>query len=400
METIDHTSSPFGSPPSPPLHPSPGEGRTRGGSLLRILHVNDTAGGAGAETWMHGVAGRQLREGHAVELFTASLPPRSPRSLATWWSPGEGHRLGEALEAFRPDVLHIHNFALLSPSILSCACRRVGIVLTLHDFRMESDPHLPGQKRKSASRELLDRVKRFHVRRNILRCGALLHAPSQELSQRTRAWAGDGRVAHIPYGIDVASPSLPVPEDGPLLFSGRVIEEKGIRTLATALGLLPPSVRLQVVGDGPLLPLLRSHPQVEALGWVPRERIQELLARCIGVVQPSEWLENQPLAVLEAQSVGRPVVATRVGGLPELVREGETGLLVDPFDPEGLASALLRLHSDAELRQRLAQGGRLRVERENAASLCDRALLGAYCSRAGMAEAFTGTPPAGSSRRR
>ena len=88
------------------------------------------------------------------------------------------------------------------------------------------------------------------------------------------------------------------------------------------------------------------------------------------------WTEGLPLVVLEAMARGRPVVATAVGGTPELVVDGETGLLVPPRDPERSPAALRRLLDDAELRRRLGEAGRRRVAERFSSTRCARA-----CSR-------------------
>jgi len=163
--------------------------------------------------------------------------------------------------------------------------------------------------------------------------------------------------------------------DSGFLFLGRLVEEKGLGTLIQALEFCRTPVRIRVAGMGPLSGRLASHPDIEFLGRQARRDVPGLLDSCRALVVPSEWLENYPLAVLEAQSRGRAVIATTVGGLPEMVQDGRSGILVPPFSPWDLAGALDRLSLDSPLCAEMGLQGRSRVSRENRAEDCDAALL-------------------------
>jgi len=147
-------------------------------------------------------------------------------------------------------------------------------------------------------------------------------------------------------------------------------EQKGIRYLLEAARIVraaDPTVRFVIAGDGPLRAELERTAEalglgdgVRFLGY--RRDIPQLLSALDTYVLPSLW-EGLPLALLEALASGTPAVATRVGGNPEAVADGETGLLVAPRDPQALAQALLTLRRDAALRQRMRQSGLERFAR-------------------------------------
>ena len=166
--------------------------------------------------------------------------------------------------------------------------------------------------------------------------------------------ARDVRV--IPTGLEL--PDEPgEPADPPeVLYAGRLSEEKGVEELAAVAD----GLNLVVAGDGPLRPLM---PQ--ARGMLPREGLYALMQRASVVVCPSRR-DGLPVVCAEAMAHARPVVASAVGGLPDLVRDGETGLLVPPRDPAALRAAIDRLLADAELRRHLGRAGRERI-----AELCD-----------------------------
>jgi glycosyltransferase involved in cell wall biosynthesis len=154
----------------------------------------------------------------------------------------------------------------------------------------------------------------------------------------------------------VEIPSQVGAEDEPphILFAGRLSSEKGVLDLLAAADGLP----LVVVGDGPLR---REVPQ--ALGFLPHEELGRHYGRAAVVACPSRR-EGFGVVAAEAMAHGRPVVASAVGGLLDLVTDEETGLLVPAGDVEALRIALERLLGDAALRRRLGQAARERARAE------------------------------------
>ena len=148
-------------------------------------------------------------------------------------------------------------------------------------------------------------------------------------------------------------------EGAVLAFAGRLGPQKALGVALEAVAAVP-EVTLAVAGDGPdRLALERRARELgldgraRFLGSVPRESVLRLFRAADASVLSSSW-ENFPHTVVEALAVGTPVIATAVGGVPEVVRDGENGLLVPPGDPEALAAAIRRFFGDHELRRRLA----------------------------------------------
>jgi glycosyltransferase involved in cell wall biosynthesis len=177
------------------------------------------------------------------------------------------------------------------------------------------------------------------------------------------------RTVVIPNAVDVAAaPRSELAGKRPLILSvGRLKAPKDFLTLVRSLGGLPPaSFDALIVGDGPDRP--RVEEEIAALGLSDRVRlagerrdVPELLASADVFVLASAS-EGLPVSVLEAMAAGLPVVASRVGGVPEEVEDGETGVLVEPGDPDALTAALTRLIADSTLRRRLGAAGRARAE--------------------------------------
>ena len=131
------------------------------------------------------------------------------------------------------------------------------------------------------------------------------------------------------------------------LYAGRLSPEKGTRTLVAA-SRLAPGVPLIVAGDGPLAPLVdgRADDSVSYLGHVDQAKVAELMRGALFTVMPSECYEGQPYGALESMAVGTPLVASRLGGLAEIVEDGVTGVLVPPGDPAALAAAMRDIWAD------------------------------------------------------
>jgi len=188
--------------------------------------------------------------------------------------------------------------------------------------------------------------------RPILRRARLVIAASTALAQQA-AELGAREVRVIPSGVDVPR-DVAEPADPPeVLYAGRLSAEKGIRELVEATV----GMNLVVAGDGPLRDEVPG-----ALGFVPHDELLGLYARASVVACPSHR-EGFGVVCAEAMAHGRPVVAGAVGGLLDLVVDGQTGLLVPPRDPAALRAALERLLADGALRRRLGVAGRDRARR-------------------------------------
>ena len=162
--------------------------------------------------------------------------------------------------------------------------------------------------------------------------------------------------APAPASLPVDPERLPA---GTFVFAGRLTAQKGLGTAIGALALVP-EASLLVVGDGPDRAALEQQAtaagldgRMRFLGARPRGEAVALLAGADAALLPSDW-ENLPHAAVEALAIGTPVVATAVGGVPEVVHDGVNGLLVPAGDPEALAAAIRRVLDEDGLRARLA----------------------------------------------
>ncbi|MFO0891133.1 MAG: glycosyltransferase [Isosphaeraceae bacterium] len=256
----------------------------------------------------------------------------------------------------RPDVVHTHDQRSL---IYAAPAARLAAVKLIVHTRHGRDVRSTGRQR-AVVRHLSRLVDRF----------VCVSADVAALSM------ADGiaprRIETILNGIDTQRFSYSGPNPGgPVVAVARLSPEKDIANLVRAAAIArrsDPGLRIQVAGGGPRrgeLDLLVRELGVDEIVTLLGETrdVRSVMMRGSIFVLPSRS-EGISLTLLEAMASGLPTVATRVGGSPEIVVEGETGLLVPPADPEALAGALLRLRRDPEAACRMGQAGRSRVERD------------------------------------
>jgi glycogen synthase len=203
--------------------------------------------------------------------------------------------------------------------------------------------------------------------RSVLRRARLVICASNALAEAA-VELGAREVRVIPSAVDVPEHVGEEADPPVVLFVGRLSGEKGILELVKAAD----GLKLVVAGHGPLRERVPG-----ALGFVPHHELGPLYERAAVVAVPS-LREGFGVACAEAMAHGRPVVASAVGGLLDLVVDGETGLLVPPGDVPALRAALERLLADRELRHRFGEAGRERIRRSFSWPAVTDATIAAY----------------------
>ena len=331
-------------------------------------------------------------DGPLARLRTAVEAVRAPRGIA---------RVLEAVRGFRPDVVHVHNtFPLISPAVHG-AVRAAGpaTVQTLHNYRITC----AGALLMRDGRPCEDCVGGTPYAAAVHRCyrgsrvGSLAVARMIDYHRRAGTWARDvdafialtafardrfaragipaERIVVKPNGLADPGPVEEAGRGGPL-FVGRLSPEKGVAVLAEAAARA--RLCVDVVGDGPSQDVIASEPRLAPRGGLPPAETRRLIARAGALVVPSLWYEGLPMVVVEAFAAGTPVIASRIGALAELVADGETGLLVEPGDPDDLARALARLAGDPAAARRMGRAARAAYERNWSEPVTTDTLLAVY----------------------
>jgi len=194
----------------------------------------------------------------------------------------------------------------------------------------------------------------------------------------------------IPLGLFEEAAVLPLDGRLRLLCVANFQEKKGLETLIQACAILRERCfpfRLKIRGEGPLrrkladrISQLRLSAYVDLGRPVPQEEVARLMRECHIFVMPSQAdrhgdMDGVPTVFMEAMATGRPVISCPISGIPELVRDGETGLLVPPENPTALAEAIIRLASDEALRGKLGRQARALVEEQHDQEFTTRRLV-------------------------
>lgn len=264
-----------------------------------------------------------------------------------------------AAELRRQQIQHLHNHlgdACGTVTLLACKLASVGYSITFHG------PHIFFDPTHWALREKVEHSCFSVCISHYCRSQMMLFTDPQN-------W---GRLAIVHCGVNPAHYDFVRIRDKAkkLLYIGRLAVEKGIPVLFESLRLLSAEdhdFKLILVGDGPDAAALKSMAQgmgianrIVFAGYAGQEEVREHLLQSDIFVLPS-FAEGVPVSLMEAMACGVPVIATYVGGVAELVQDGETGQIVFAGDPVGLKEAIVRYLSDFSLRERVAQQGREKV---------------------------------------
>lgn len=302
------------------------------------------------------------------------LPAKLSMAAKIIYSREAKQKLSRLLDKVAPDVAHVHGvYHHISPSVLPLLRQRgVPIALTAHDLKLLCPAYtmLTGGSvcEKCCGGAVWNAIRHRCIKDSVALSSLIalesgLHrllriykgnvdrivTPSRFYRDKflQYGWPAE-RLAYIPnyIRIDDFSPSF---EPGDyFVYIGRLSYEKGIATLAEAA--MQAGVKLVVVGDGPLREDLsrqaeRASAEITFTGYQSGAALRQWISNARALVLPSEWYENAPISVLEAYASGKPVVGARIGGIPELIDEGETGWLFDSGSVEDLSSMLSYVNS-------------------------------------------------------
>ena len=296
--------------------------------------------------------------------------------------------LKSLIDKERPHLAHLHNiYHQLTPSIIPVLKKSgIKVVLTLHDYKLICPAYLALKNGNICTdcdgkyfwKPFTENCQSSRMRGLLLSLEAIFHkfkksydfvdvflAPSAFLAKLVSRRIPDNKIKVLYNGIDIENYQPYFSDKGYGLYLGRLSAEKGVKTLLTAYTQLHASFNLKVVGTGPLLDeLRREYPDVEFTGYKSGQALKKLIAGAAFIVVPSEWYENCPMVILEAMAFGKPVIGSRIGGIPELIEDGKTGLLFTAKNYEELSSKMQQLIQNRELRKKMGQNARERVERE------------------------------------
>lgn len=385
---------------------------------MRVLHINKFFyERGGAERYFFALTELLESHGHTVipfamqdsanrpspwqKFFPSHVDFGDPHGLGAFralgrmfWSWEVARKLDALIREAKPEIAHIHNiYHQLAPLTVFAVLRkhRIPIVQTLHDYKLVAPNYTLFDRHG-----ICERAKRGYVQTILGRCirgsvwasaveamemwlfrivglpkmVARFVAPSHFLRAKLGEWGiSKERIMVVP--LPIGGEVITRPLGDAVLYLGRLSPEKGVSVLLRAWNHVSAEARLMVAGTGPEFDGLRSLADslklqgVAFLGRVVREEIPDLLARARCVVVPSRSYEVSPYVILEAGARGIPVIASRIGGIPELVQHEKTGLLVPSDDPAALGKAIAALLRDRARAEALGEVLRTRTTAEH-----------------------------------
>jgi glycosyltransferase involved in cell wall biosynthesis len=303
-------------------------------------------------------------------------------------------RLDALINSVRPTVAHGHNiYHHLSPAILGLLkSRGVPTVLTLHDLKVVCPAYnmlaADGICERCKGGHLFNVVRQRCIKgslalSSVIYAEAVLHralgsytrhvdrfvVPSRFYLDKIASWGMPAeRFVHVPNFVDATAIQPHFAPGEAFLFFGRLSREKGVATLIRAAA--QAAVPLRIAGTGPQEAELHALAtelgvRAEFLGHLRGDSLKDAIRAARAVVLPSEWYENAPMSVLEAYAHGKPVIGAAIAGIPELIRDGETGAVFASGDPAALAAVLSRYAAvPASTLEAQGKAGRAWVETE------------------------------------
>lgn len=340
---------------------------------MRVLLIHNTYRSPGGEDIVAKTEAELLRfYGHEVQEYWRSNVEilRFRKALQTpvqvLWARDTAWQVDSLIRSFRPDIVHVHNtWMMISPVVYWVAKRhKVPVVQTLHNYRILC-PN--AQFLRAGYPCEICKKKAFPLPGILFGCyrnsrlQTLLVAITVASHRLLGTWQRKvdmyialtefAKQRFIEGGLPgykiTVKPNFVYPDPGErngcgsyALFVGRLSPEKGVDILLEAWRILT-NIPLKIAGDGPLKAWVQRRAstlrRVEVLGWQPRESVVRLLKGARFLIVPSRCYEAFPMTVIEAFACGVPVIASRLGALQEIVKDGQTGKLFTPGDPMDLA---------------------------------------------------------------
>lgn len=358
-----------------------------GGSETYIFKLGELLQQIGHEVQYFGMEHKGRCVGNNINSYTTDMDFHNGNKLSklnygikTIYSSEARKKIRAVLDDFKPDVVHINNFNYqLTPSIIIEIIKwrkhnnsKVRIIYTAHDYQLICPNHMcynlnfhqncelciNGKffnclKNKcihnSLAKSAIGTVEamlwnRLHIYKNfdaIICCSEFM----KRKLDKNKVLAEKTVMIHNfndTYNIQASKKKEYV------LYFGRYSKEKGIETLLSVCKKLP-YIKFVFAGNGPLKEKVKQISNVEDMGFLKGDKLKKVIEEALFVVYPSEWYENCPFSVMEAISYGTPVIATDIGGLPELVEDGKTGMLFEYGNVEELKSRIECLYNNREL---------------------------------------------------
>ncbi len=379
----------------------------KGGAERYLFNISDLLKSKGHEVAFFSMEHSKNADSQWNRYFVQNVEYNKKHSLKeevsifkkTLYSYEAKSKLWQLIDEFKPDIVHLHNFNhQLSPSILSALnIRNIPVVMTMHDLKLVCPSYsmlnhgkvcelCKGKRfyycattrchKNSFKKSLLATLESYlhHQILNSYKNIKCFICPSKFIMNKMQEMGLRGEFIHLSNFVDSNSFKPAIARiNKKFIYWGRLSLEKGIFTLISAFKGL--SAELEIIGEGPLKQEIEGELKknnignVKLLGYLSGEVLFDKIKDSFAAIIPSEWYENNPISVLEAFALGIPVIGSRIGGIPELVRDGLTGITFeagDSFDlREKISNALKNPNRIIEMGKNARQFAEQELNSEN-----------------------------------
>ena len=307
------------------------------------------------------------------------------------YSKANEKKMEQALEEFKPDIVHLNNFQRqLSASIIKPIKKRnIPIVYTAHDVQaicpaitmMDNDKNICEKcmngkyvncitkkcNKNSTLKSLIGAIEGYYYRNQKIYTNKIdkIITPSEFYkSKLIEDGIPENKIISMHNCIDVNQYNIETSDEGYGLYIGRLSKEKGIINLIKAFEKTEKG-KLYIAGEGPekeeiqnIIKNNKLEERVKLLGFLNKEQVNENISKARFIVLPSIWYENCPYSALETLAIGKPVIGAKIGGIPELVKDNQTGLLYNHDNIEELAEKMKILFENKELAEKFGKNAK------------------------------------------
>lgn len=352
-----------------------------------------------------------------AKYFVSKIDFNSPMSLGdklraasrVIYSLEAKEKIEALIKEVKPDIAHLHNIAhQISPSVLHSLKKfDLPVIQTLHDYKLICPTYKMVAGGRICERckgheyyqTVLQRCNKGSFSFSLLNCVEMyLHkflriyeknvdffiAPSDFLRNKVIEFGiSAGKIFHIPTFVDSREYSPQYNGDNYFVYFGKVSREKGLLTLVQAMKEIKTS-KLLIIGEGELKKDLEKYilqeniAGIKFLGHIKGERLKTTIRNSQLAILPSEWYENCPASILEAFALGKPVIGSNIGGIPELIEDGVDGFLFEPGNAEELSEKIAYLISQPRLREEMGKNAQKKMEEKYNPEVYYQRLMGVY----------------------
>ena len=384
----------------------------KGGDAISTLNTGKLLAAKGHKVTFWGMDHPKNPDYYYKELFVSCVDYNKPNGIFRQlkavvnllYSFEAKKKIEKLLNIEKPDIVHLNNFAhQISPSILDVFARdNIPTVMTMHDYKLVCPTYsmlldgrpcerckngkyywcfLKNCTKSSYSKSFINAMEMYlhHKILHIYNKIDLFISPSMFLKGKVEQMGFKGKIFYLPNFVRLEdfSPGDGL-EENSIVYVGRLSEEKGIVTLIEAVKGV--DVEVKIVGDGPIKDRIeKTRPNnVVFLGYMTQEHFKKEVINSMGLIIPSECYENNPLAVIEAFALGKPVIGAQIGGIPELVQDGKTGYTFEPGNSGDLRNKIKCLLDNQDKAIQMGKNARALVEKEYNAEIHYKHLIEIY----------------------